>query len=228
MLVVVPGLEEAVQDVVGVRRHDQVLDGQTHALGIVAGQNVAEVARRDAEADGAVALREQLVVGVEVVGDLEHDPRPVDRVHGSQAVLLLEVQVPEEPFHNVLAIVKGALHCDAMNVGVQNTGHLLLLDLRHAPLGEENEAFDVLLAAHAVDGRAAGVAAGRPQDSQAPGVALEEVLVEVAERLQCNVLEGKGRPVEQLHDVHVAHLHGRHRLCVRESAVAALHEALEV
>mmetsp|Transcript_7917 Transcript_7917/g.19278 ORF Transcript_7917/g.19278 Transcript_7917/m.19278 type:complete len:369 (-) Transcript_7917:584-1690(-) len=153
VLVVLPGGEEAIEDVVGVGGDDEVADREAHPLGVVAGEDVTKVARGDGEGHLAVAVGEGLEVGVEVVGDLEHDARNVDRVDGPERVLLLELEVPEEGLDNVLAVVKGALHRHVVHVGVQHARHLHLLDGRHPALREQDEALDVLLAPQSVDRR---------------------------------------------------------------------------
>mmetsp|Transcript_133098 Transcript_133098/g.425629 ORF Transcript_133098/g.425629 Transcript_133098/m.425629 type:complete len:437 (+) Transcript_133098:364-1674(+) len=223
-LVVVPGGEEAMQDVIRVCGADKMPHRQAHALGVVPGQDVTEVAGGHAEGQLAVALRAQLEVRVEVIGDLKHDACPIDGVHGSEAVLLLEVELTEESLHDVLAVVEGALDGHAMHVWVQDARHLLLLDLGNPALREQNEALHVLLAAQPIDRRTACVAAGRPNHSEPSRVPLEEVLIDVAQGLQGNVLESEGRPMEELHDVHVADLHGRHNLRVREGLIAAVQD----
>lgn len=53
--------------------------------------------------------------------------------------------VTEESLDNVLAVIKGALNSDAVDVGIENARHLHLLDGRHSALGEKDEAFHVLL-----------------------------------------------------------------------------------
>ena len=97
---------------------------------------------------------------------------------------------------------------------------------RRAPRGR---ALHVLLAPQPVDGRAARVARGRADDGDALLLALEEVLEQVAERLQRHVLEGKRRPVEELHDLQVPHLLRRHRILpVREVLIAPLHQVAQI
>jgi hypothetical protein len=95
----------------------------------------------------AVAVGEHLEVGVEIVRDLEHDAREVDRVDRSQRICLLEFQVPEKRLYYVLAVIKGALDSDAMNVFIEHARHLKLLDWRDATLREEDEALHSFLAA---------------------------------------------------------------------------------
>jgi len=115
-----------------------------------------------------------------------------------------------------LAIIKGALNGDVVHVSIKDRGHLSLLDRADFALGMHDEHTDILLAAQTVDGRRASVTAGCANDSQVfPVLALlllalvpanEEVLEQVAQELQSNILEGKGRAVEQLQKVKVLFL----------------------
>ena len=72
--------DPAGEDVVAVRADHQLVDRQTHPLGDPPGEDVAEVAgghrERAAPEPGD---------GGDVVDDLRHHPRPVDRVHRRQA-----------------------------------------------------------------------------------------------------------------------------------------------
>jgi phage shock protein PspC (stress-responsive transcriptional regulator) len=82
--------------------------------------------------------------------------------------------------------------------------------------------------ARAVDGRAAGVAAGGAQDVQVGVPLLQGVVEEVAQELQRDVLEGQGRPVEQLEDPHRTHRPGGRDLRMAEARIAALDQLLQV
>ena len=98
---VVTRAEVAVEDVVGVGRHDEPLDGQPHLLGVEAREDVAEVARGHGEGDlgrGRARRRRvgHLEVGVHVVDDLREDACPVDAVHRGEAVMGAEGRVVEE------------------------------------------------------------------------------------------------------------------------------------
>merc|ERR1740121_2994589 len=148
-----------MEDVVRISGNDQVLHWQPHPLGIIASQNVAKIACGNTEAHSAIAVWEEPEVRIEIIRDLEHNPCPVDGVHSAESIGLLEIQVTKEALDDVLAVVERTLHSDAVHVVVENTRHLLLLDLRHAALWKEDEALHVLLAAHSVNGRTACVAA---------------------------------------------------------------------
>ena len=110
-----------------------------------------------------------------------------------------------------LAVVKVASHGEVVDVGVQHRGHLELLDRAYAALGMEHKNRDILLPPEAVNSGRAGVATCRAHDGEVVPVAAslalvpahQEVLEQVTEELQCHVLEGKSRPVEELQQVYV-------------------------
>ena len=140
-----------------------------------------------------------------------------------------------------LAIVESALDSNVVYVGIKDCGHLRLLDRADFALGVHDEHADILLAAQTVDGRRASVTAGRANDSQVfPVLALlllalipadEEVLEQVAQELQGNILEGKGRAVEELQKVEVLLLvksFDRDNVVGTECGVALSDDLLEV
>lgn len=106
VLLVVPAAPEAVEDVVLVGRDDELINREAHALGEVAGEDVAEVAGRDDEADlvggvvGGALLEGE--VGFEVVGCLGQDAGPVDGVDGAELLGCVDFGVCEEGFYGVL------------------------------------------------------------------------------------------------------------------------------
>src|SRR5690554_6340913 len=105
ILVILVAAHEAVQDVVAVGRHYQLADRQPHVARQVAGEDVAEVAGGHREGHGAQRPA-QLQGGMEVVDDLGHDPRPVDRVDRHQPGALEEALVGEAGLDHFLAVVK--------------------------------------------------------------------------------------------------------------------------
>lgn len=136
-----------------------------------------------------------------------------------------------------LAVVKVAGHGQVVDVGVQHRRHLEFLDGAHAALGVEHEDRDVLFPAKAVDGGRACVTACRAHHGEvvpvAPRLPLvpahQEVLEQVAEELQRHVLEGKGRPVEELQEVDVVlEVDQGGDLLGAEGRVAAADDVLEV
>jgi hypothetical protein len=140
-----------------------------------------------------------------------------------------------------LAIVESALNSNVVYVGIKDCGHLSLLDRADLALGVHDEHADILLAAQTVDGGRASVTTGCADDSQVfPVLALlllalvsadEEVLEQVAQELQSNILEGKGRAVEKLQKVEVLLLvegFDRDDVVGAECSVALSDDLLEV
>mmetsp|Transcript_22535 Transcript_22535/g.73917 ORF Transcript_22535/g.73917 Transcript_22535/m.73917 type:complete len:204 (+) Transcript_22535:1051-1662(+) len=115
-----------------------------------------------------------------------------------------------------------------MHVLVQHRRHLQLLDGRHAPLREEDEAFHILLPPQPVDRRAPSVS-GRRSHYRDPLVRpRQEVLKEVSQGLQSHVLERERGPMEQLHDMHISYFLGRDNVLVLEVRIAPFHQVSEV
>ena len=50
-----------------------------------------------------------------------------------------------------LAVVKGALHCDVVHIGVRDGGHLRLLDGRYATFGVQDEYRHIFLPLQPID-----------------------------------------------------------------------------
>lgn len=106
VLLVLSGFPEAVKDIVLVCGNDELLGGQTHALGEVSGKDVTEVARRHDESDGRGGEErlgfDEIEVRVEVVCDLGKDTGPVDGVDRSEAVGRVDLGISEESLDEVL------------------------------------------------------------------------------------------------------------------------------
>ena len=190
-----------------------MLDRQTQQLGVIAGQDVAEVAGRHAELH-LVAQRDrpalhQLHVGGEVVHDLRDQTAHVDRVRRRQAHMRVagqtggQVTVAEDPLDRGLRVVEVALHRAHGHVRTRLRGHLQLLHLADLALRVEHG-----------DAGARGV--GEPRQRGLAGIAgggghNHDLLVRVAvggrgaghepgQDLQRHVLERGGRAMEQLQD----------------------------
>ena len=221
---VAAGSEELGQDVVFVGGDDQAFDGKAHALGHEAGEHVAEIAGGHAEG----RRRRAAQAGVGVVEDLGEHSGPVDGVHGAKGVPPLELQVGEYALHQGLAVVKAAGNGQAMHVGVRHCGHLQFLQAADPALGIHDEDVDARLAAHAGDGRAAGVAAGGAQNVEAGAAPLQDVGEQAAKQLQGDVLERQGWAVEELKHADGAHRLQPHHLGTVEAFVGLVHQGGEV
>ena len=226
---VFPGVEEAVENVVLVRRDDKAVHGQSHLVDHPAGEDVAEVPGGDDEGDIVAVVGGKLGEGVHVIDALGEDAHDVDRVDRGEPHLLLEGKITHELLHDGLGIVEGSLDRDGIDVVRARAGHLALLQLGDAALRIEDEDLRALLPGETVDRRRAGVSRGCPEDvDRFPGP-LDLFLEEAADELQAEILEGKARAVEQLEDKQVVgELLQRRVHRVAEIPVAAVDDLDEV
>ena len=145
-------LEEFFERVVLVGREDQAPDRKAHSLCDVSREDVAEVARRHGEIWLAV-FASDADAGPEIVDDLRRDARPVDGIHRTELVALLECRIFVERLHDVLAIVERAADRDVKNVGIGESVHLPALEFAHPADRREHEHPDAFAAAQGVLGR---------------------------------------------------------------------------
>ncbi len=192
-----PGLEEPRQYVVAVGPDHQLIDVEARLAGPVAGEDVAEIARRHGKGNRRFR-RPDFGPGPEVIDGLGHDPGPIDGVDGAEAPPLAEGLVVEHRLHQVLAVVEGALNGDVVDVIRRNGGHLAALDVGNPSLGVEDEDLDGAAVAAGLDGGRAGIARGGADDGDPFAPGLQHVVEDGAKELHGHVLEGQRRPVEQL------------------------------
>lgn len=110
-----------------------------------------------------------------------------------------------------LAVVESAVNGQVVNVGIEDSGHLSLLNRADLALGVHDEDRDVLLAAQTVDGSRTSISTGSTNNGQVLSVgallalvhAHKEVLEQVANKLKCDILESECGTVEQLHQMQV-------------------------
>ena len=142
--VVNAGGQEVGKHVVLVARHDELGDGQTHALGVVAGQDIAKVAGRYAELHGVAGLdgagAQQLRIGGKVVDDLRYQAADVDgvgarkhRAGGLQA--LGKLLIGKDALDSTLGVVEVAADAAHGDVVALLRGHLQVLDAANLALG---------------------------------------------------------------------------------------------
>ena len=225
---VATAIEGAHENVVLVGGDHQPLDRQAHALGGVAGEDVAEIAGRHGEGDGPLR-RAEAGGGGEVIDDLGHDPAPVDRVHARQRRLLAEGGVIEHRLHQRLAVVEGAVDGDRMDVVCPRGRHLALLHRRDAAMREQDEHVGALAGGEGRDGGAARVARGGADDGGAAAALGEDMVHQPGDELHRHVLEGQGRAVEELqHEVRRAELDEGRDSRMREGRIGLVDHALQI
>ena len=221
------GLERAGEDVVVVGGDDQPIDRQAHALGRIAGEDVAEIAGRNGEGDRPVRAAQRNRRG-EVIDDLGHDARPVDRIDARQRHAVAKGVVVEHFLHQPLAVVEIALDGQRMDVRCGRRRHLPLLHRRHAPVREQDEDVGAVAAGEGLDRGAAGVARRCAGDGRARSALGKHMVHQPRQKLHGHVLEGQRRAVEQLEDEAVrADLHQRAYRLMAKRRVGLAHHPLE-
>src|SRR5690606_1304834 len=121
-------------------------------------------------------------------------------------------------FHTVdavrshLAVIKSPLDGNVVDVLIQDSSHLGLLDWTDSSLWMENENTDILLSSQTVDGGTAGVSTGGSNDGQMMSLltflyifvlSSQEVLEEISNKLKGDILEGESRAVEEFEKVDI-------------------------
>ena len=90
---------------------------------------------------------------MEVVNDLRHDPRPVDRIYRHQFAPLEERLVGKALLDHLLAVVEVAFDRQVVDVVTLDGGHLPPLHLRHPVMRMEDEDIHMVAALAALNGR---------------------------------------------------------------------------
>ena len=126
--------KRAGQDIVHIGRDNQPLDGQPHALGVVARENVAKIPGRNSE--GNPPLRGAEGDGPdEIIDNLGEDTSPIDRVDARKLHLVAKGKIAEQLFDDALAVIKCALDRQRVDVWLADRRHLPALHFGDAALG---------------------------------------------------------------------------------------------
>ena len=190
------GRQRAHENVVLVGRDDQTLDRQSHALGVIAGQHVAEIAGRNGEGYWPLG-RAKRNGGDEIIDDLRQDPRPIDGIDARQAHFVAKSEIAEQFLDDALTIVERALNRERVDVGPIDRRHLPALHVRHPALRVEDEHFDLGLLGESLDRRGAGVARGRANDRRPGAARPQNAIHRLAQPLHGEILERQRRSVEK-------------------------------
>ena len=191
---------------------DQPVDGNSHGLGIIGRQDIAEIAGGHAHVDG-LALGdgpglEQVAVSGGVVHDLGQDTSPIDGVGGGQKVppfrqLRRQSLVGKQRLYPGLRVVEIAHNGAHAHVAPLLGDHLELLDLGHPVLGIKHQNSGLIHVAKALQSGLARVAGGGDQNTHRLFlvVLLQGRGQQMGQDLERHVLKGAGRPVPQLQAV---------------------------
>ena len=148
---VVSSGECSVDHIVGSDGRHQ-LDWEPHLVSHVAGGDVTAGSSGADYGDRAAHSVGQLEVAVDEVTDLHQDPGPVDAVDGAQPVLLHVLGAGKHRLDGDVQLVRVPVHGKAVNVVVQDCGHLELLDLSTATVGQQDHYVHPLETSHSTDG----------------------------------------------------------------------------
>ena len=211
------GAEELIQNVVLVGGHDQPINRQTHRTGNVTSADVSEVAGGHREAHLLLVVFRHVNPAGDVVHHLRHQTRPVDGVHGTNAVFALEVRISTDGLHHVLAVIKHALKRNVEDVRIIQAEHLRLLEWGHAPSRGEHEHANTISATHRVLGCGTGITAGGTEDIDGLPTPTQLVFKQLTQQLHGHILEGCRRPLGEVTDVEILlqRSHG-HDILIRE------------
>ena len=210
--VVDTGGQEVSQHVVLVARDDELGDGQAHALGIVAGQDIAEVAGRYAELHGVAGLdgagAQQLRIGGKVVDDLRYQTADIDgvgaRKHGASGLQALgKLLIGKDALDGALGVVKVAADAADSDVVALLRGHLQVLDAADLALGIKDSDARARSVGKAGKCCLARVARRGGDDHDALGAAVlgRGAGHQVGEHLQGDVLKGACGAAKEFHHI---------------------------
>ena len=210
--VVDAGGQEVSEHVVLVAGHDEFGDGQTHALGVVAGQDIAKVAGRYAELHGIAGLdgagAQQLRIGGKVVDDLRHQAADVDgvgaRKHGAGGLQALgQLLIGKDALDGTLGVIEVAADAADGDVAALLRGHLQILHAADLALGIKDGDARARGVGKAGECCLACVARRGGDDHDALGAAVlgGSAGHQAGEHLQGDVLEGARGTAKELHHI---------------------------
>ena len=151
---VVTSRERSVDNIIGSDGRHQ-LHRQSHLVSHVPGGDVTTGSSGTDDRDGGTHRVSQLEVAVDEMTDLHEDPGPVDAVDGAESVLLHILRAGKHRLDGNIQLVRVPVHGKAMNVVVQDGGHLQLLDLSAATVRQQNHHINPLETSYCTDGSAA-------------------------------------------------------------------------
>ena len=234
VLVVDTGLKKVKEHLVVIRRANQLVDRQTHALRKVSREDIAEVSGRHADIDflalGNLFFLQKLEICVDIVDNLRHQAADVNRVCAGELHLFcrefcLKRAVPENLLDRGLRIVKVALDAHDRRVIALLRDHLKFLEAAHAALRIEDHnagARDIRKAGHSC---LAGVAAGRGQNLNLVGdaVLFRRRRHKIGQNRERHIFERDGLSVEELEIVSIVREGERRNFgCVELLVISAL------
>ncbi len=118
-------------------------------------------------------------------------------LNSGQPHALAKGGVIEQPLHDRLAIVEGAVHGNGVDVGGFFRRHHPPLHVGNPPLRKQDDDVHLVVAGERFNGGAAGIAGRRHYDGATLAARGERVVHQPRQELHRQILEGKRRAVEQ-------------------------------
>ena len=211
-LVVHARADKIREDVVLVGGADELADGQPHALGIVCGEDIAEIPGGDVKIYGRAHVdlpgRDEVEIGGKIIGDLRGEPAEVDGVRRGEDVspaleLLLARIAREDALDGGLALVEIAAHGEHVDVAPLLRRHLQLLHFGDAVIGVKDHDLDAGGVLEPLERRLARIAAGGDEDEHLLFYA-DEVAAraqQIRQQSERHIFKGAGGAVEELEHV---------------------------
>ena len=212
--VVRTGLQKICQDVIFVRRANQLADRQPHKLCKVSCEDIAEITGRNAYVHQFAHLKtlcvEQVTVSRNVIYDLRSKSTPVDRVcTGKEEALLIEcvcsVGICENALDTGLCIIKVSVNSTYVDVITLLRNHLQLLNLADSVDGVEygnTYLINVTVAFKRSFARITGSCDQNQRFALLTGL-FERTRQQARHDLQCHILECCGGAVPKLLGIYV-------------------------
>ena len=238
--VVLAGLKEIKENLVGVGRTDQFADRKAHPLCVIGSQNVAKVAGGHHEVDRIAgsnrAVCHESCIGKYIVNNLRCQAPDIDRVgrgelHAVRRHFLDKRLIGEQVLDACLRVVEVSVDTDDSCVGPDRRHHLSLLDGGYAVLGIKDHDLGALNARKASQRRLAGVAACRRQDHNllAGSVLGCRRRHQIGQNRERHILKRDRGSVEQLQVPGVSGFLKRYDLtCIKLAVIGAVDTSLEL
>ena len=172
---------------------------RTHLLGDPTCQHIAEVSRRHTKHSRTTKFLDRSYV----IDNLGHHPHPVDRVNSRKLVGVTKFLVVKHRFNQVLAIIKCAINSDSVHIWRSQCRHLSALHIAHSIVWVEHHEVDISTRRHTIKRRATSVATGRTNNHHAFVALRQNIVKQLANKLQRHIFKRQCRPVKQFEQIFI-------------------------
>ena len=137
--------------------------------------------------------------------------------------------IVEQPLHDRLAVVEGALHRERMHVTCACRRHHAPLHVGDAAVRKQHDQVDTVAVGERIDRGAAGIARGRNRDGGALATLRQHMIHQPRQQLHRHVLEGERRTVKQFqHELVGPDLVERHHGRMAEGRIGLVGHAAKI